>query len=255
MKYLLSPALWFLSASFPLFANPPIVSPPEVLTKTFDVKNISKLDLSIPEGIVQIQGERDLEKATVTIQKHKEVFNSLCNVQLENVGKTLVVSITKPAHSALIKCESEIYITLPAEIYMNIKSELGSISTKGTRGEISYDIKKGNISLVGEISALKGKSGDAIIDIQGLTGSATIEGNAISLSATYLVVQRSGSIKIKAKSGTSQIFMPSDSIIAPPHLETGHGKLYNEIPTALHAYSVSSEVKETGDLVIKKLLK
>ncbi len=243
------------------------VTPPPhpIIMKTFETRNLRKVELSIQEGEVQIQGDATTDKAIVTVTKG-DGFSPACKLTVDTVGKTLRVLIEKTPHSGAIKCDAQIQVKLPRDVELDLQAGAGSISVLGTRGAITYNLGAGDVKLDAEISKLKGFAGSATVEAKGLTGSAQITGGAVTLTATYLTVPPTGTMDIKIGSGTSTIYLPAGSILAPPKLEagvgklthetgvagTGVGKLTNEAPTALGAYLISMEVG-TGDLVIRTL--
>ena len=242
-----------VAAAKPLTTTP---LPPDVVAKSFSIKNLSLVDISMLGGEVEIKGDPDTQNTqTVIVKIVKKNFSSACNLSMDQIVHTLKIRVNKSAHAGLIKCESRIEVTTPATVELAIQADTASIKVEGTRGPISYNIEGGDVTLDGEITKLIGKSGRGSVTVNaiGLTGPVRIDGAAVGVTATYRSVPDSGAFEMKVARGGGKLYMPASSSIAPPKFEAQIGVLTNEIPTSLGgAYGVSLET-EAGDLVIKKI--
>lgn len=221
----------------------------QLITKTFDSSGIRRMQLKNPGGAVRIQVAEGTE-SSVEVQRSSRGED--CVLKVEKRGKTLVIATESPFVYFQPRCSINFNIKIPRDIALNIRNGDGPITVMGTRGPVEFSSTSGAVTINGEITELKGRSGNGSVQVVGLSGSGHLKVGSGDISLTYKSVPQRGRLSIRSDAGNATVFVPHDSRLRA-QLSARKGRLSNELRNSRGSIFTIAAKSGKGNLAIRRV--
>ena len=211
---------------------------PQQQTSTYDLTNVSQVQINDPSGSVQLQADTT-NSNEVQVQSDSPDAGSP-----QQVGNTLTITLNSSPDG------SPSVVTLPAGMTISLETTVGTIEIDGYNGQVSAKTDSGSITLTGDTltgsSVISSNSGDISLAQGSLSGTTSLSttGGSITLDQEALsgqfaaVVAANGGISLNgtldakgtyqftSDQGNIDLTFPADTSMQV-HPSTGTGGSYH----------------------------
>jgi hypothetical protein len=233
---------------------------------TFPAGEIRTVWVRTAGGPVRIDA---LPEATeVTAQVNRDNWGDGCRAEVTAEGGTLRVLVEKPTGKIGFSCTSEVVVTAPASMALDVVAPAGDLFIGGFQGGGSLEVGLGDIRLAGTSGPLsvRGSVGDLVgsylgpdlrvhwdsgqVRLTGLVGTVGAEVGAGKLELDWDKAPE-GHFDLAVSAGSMNLAFPAAAPI-DLDLDVKVGRLRNELdaaldaPTHVHARVGAGSIKVTG---------